>query len=217
MKIAIIDDHKLFRDGLKSLFSKSNVSIVAEAINGVDLIDKLKSLNKVLIPDIFIVDVNMPIMDGFETVDWLRTNYPDKGIIILSMRSDTDTVLRMVRLGVKSYLTKDINVDILLNAIKMVQNQQFYFPEEITSIIVNSLQEDKKNEKQNIKLSELSEREIQFMKQIATEKTYKEIAIEMKISLRTVDGYRDALFSKLNVNTRVGLAFMAIKFGLVSI
>lgn len=217
MKIAIIDDHKLFREGLKSLFSKSNNSIVVEAINGIDLINKLKSLSKVLIPDIFVVDVNMPLMDGFETVEWLRSNYPKKGIIVLSMRNDTDTVLRMVRLGVKSYLTKDINVDVLLNAIKMVENQQFYFPEEITSLIVNSLQENKNDKKQNIKLSELSEREIQFLKLVATEKTYKEIAFEMEISLRTVDGYREALFSKLNVNTRIGLAFMAVKFELVSI
>jgi DNA-binding NarL/FixJ family response regulator len=215
MLIGIVDDHKIVRDGLKMLLPQNEFSVTLEAENGADMIEKIKGLTRSKFPDVFIIDVNMPVMDGFETVSWLRSKYPNVNVIILSMKDDSDSVLRMVRLGVKSYLPKISSIEELLNAIRIVYEQKFYFPEEITNIIVKGHQQNDSPTNSDIKLSSLSEREIQILKLFCTEKTYQEIAGEMNISSRTVDGYKEALFRKLRVKSRVGLVFTALKNNLV--
>lgn len=215
MRIGIVDDHKIIRDGLKMILPENEFTVTLEAENGIDMIEKIKLLTKSTFPEIFIIDVNMPIMDGFETVSWLRSKYSNINIIILSMYEDTDSILRMVKLGVKSYLSKRISTNVLLNAIRTVYEQKFYFPEEVTSVIVKGYQENTSPDNSEFKLSNLSEREIQILKLFCTEKSYQEIASEMNLSIRTIEGYRESLFSKLKVKTRVGLVFTALKNNLL--
>jgi len=216
MNIGIVDDHKLFRDGVRMAIENSDVKVTLEAENGEDLLKKLKSIGKAQRPSVLLLDINMPIMDGFETANWLRLNHPEIKVIILTMIDSAEAVLRMIKLDVKSYLTKVCSSETLLKAIRAVNDGGDYFPERITNIIVNSLRETN-SKKSDIKASDLSEREIQFLKLIATEKNYGEIAEEMRISQRTVDGYREELFAKLHVKTRVGLALKAVKIGVASI
>lgn len=215
-KVALIDDHLLFRSGLASILSSNQIEVVLDAENGADMIEKLKQLKKSCLPNIFIVDINMPIMDGFETVSWLNQNYPECKLIILTMYNEPEIVMKMIRLGVKSYLTKNLSPSELFQAISLVNDNKFYFPNEITGIIVSSNQSLKESIDRTTRLS-LTEREVQLLQLMCTEMTYKEIADKLHVSPRTVDVYRDNLFAKLNVKSRAGLILKAIKMNLITI
>jgi len=216
MNIGIVDDHEIFRDGLKTLLPPDEMKITLEAENGIDMIDKLKTIQKEKIPDVLLVDIKMPVMDGYETVDWLLSHFPQINIIALTMFDNEDSILRMVKLGVKSYLTKNVNRKELLTAIRTVNDGHHYFTDKVTRFIVQSVQQQIKSTNSEIKINDLSEKEIKFLKLVCTEKTYSEIAAEMQLSLRTIDGYRESLFTKLNVKSRTGLVLFASKNQLVS-
>ena len=216
-KIAIVDDHSLIRSGLAALIGSSNFNLILEAENGRDMIEKINKIPKTSFPDVIIVDISMPKMDGFETVAWLKKNYPSINIIVLTMRTSTEDVMKMVKLGVKSYIPKDATTVDLLKAIEDVSRNKFYFPSEITEIIVASHQLTENSNKTNTLVSLLTVRELEFLTLASSELTYKEIADSMGVSPRTVDAFRDALFEKLGVKTRVGLALMAVKHNLISL
>jgi two-component system, NarL family, invasion response regulator UvrY len=217
IKIAIVDDHVLFQSGLTSLFKGSgNIEVVLVAENGQDMIDKLRGLKKINFPDVFVIDVNMPVMNGIDTVQWLSQNYPDSRIVMLTMIDKPETVMKLVKLGVKSYLTKDKSPSELINAISLANENKFFFPDEITGIIIASHQSSNDATVKSSNTPSLTEREIKFLKLSCTEMTYSEIAREMNVSPRTVDAFRDSLFEKLNVKTRVGLALTAMKLKLVT-
>lgn len=138
VKIALVDDHQMFLDALSALLegNKKNIKIVLTAQNGQDMIAKLKDLKKQDFPDVFIIDVNMPFMNGIETVQWLQQNRPEAKVAIVTMSNKPEIILELVKLGVKSYLTKDKSPTDLLSAISLVSQDKFYFPDEITEIIV---------------------------------------------------------------------------------
>jgi DNA-binding NarL/FixJ family response regulator len=150
----------------------------------------------------------MPVMDGFQTADWLQKNHPEVLVMVLSMQNDEQSVIRMVRNGAKSYLLKNSHPRELESALLKLVENGFYYPEWASKIIFSSI-----NKTSNEALSKLTEREKEFLKYTITEKSYKEIAELMFCSPRTVESYRDNLFEKLNLKTRVGLAVYAIKNG----
>ncbi|RVU01428.1 response regulator transcription factor [Mucilaginibacter limnophilus] len=202
IKIALVDDHRLFRSGIVSLISNfKGYSILFEASDGEDLIRKISPKNK---PDIILLDINMPGMDGISTAQWLRNNYPEVCVIVLSMFEDAEKVLAMVRIGVKGYLLKDAEPQEFENALKRVAGGEVYYPEFVTRHLINSFNESTPDIK-------LNGRELEFLRLAGTELTYKEIADQMCVSARTVDGYRDQLFEKLQIKSRVGLVLYAIK------
>ncbi|MBD1393512.1 response regulator transcription factor [Mucilaginibacter glaciei] len=208
IQIALVDDHRLFRSGLVSLINSfSGYTIMLEAANGEELSRKLSPKFK---PDIILLDLNMPVMAGTQTAQWLRANYPDICIIILSMFEDADKVLNMVKLGVKGYLLKDAEPHEFEQALKKVAQGELYYPEFVTRHLVN-------NFNRGVDPIKLNNRELEFLKLAGTELTYKEIADQMCISARTVDGYRDQLFEKLQIKSRVGLVLYAIKNNLVQL
>jgi DNA-binding NarL/FixJ family response regulator len=208
IRIALVDDHRLFRSGIASLIDDfDSYTIIFEAGDGEEMIQKI---NPKLKPHIILLDINMPRMNGIITARWLRDNHPDINIIVLSMFEDAEKVLTMVRMGVKGYLLKDAEPNEFEDALHKVSQNEVYYPEFVTRHLVDSINTD-------FNLAKLNSREVEFLKLAATELTYKEIADHMCISSRTVDGYRDQLFEKLQIKSRIGLVLYAIKHKLIDL
>jgi DNA-binding NarL/FixJ family response regulator len=208
IQIALVDDHRLFRSGIASLINNfDNYNVLFEAGDGEELIAKVSSKLK---PDIVLLDINMPVKNGMAVAQWLRNNYPEIRVIVLSMYDDDEKVLAMLRLGVKGYLLKDAEPFEFEEALLKVSKGEVYYPDFVTRLVLNSFSQAD-NE------VVLHPREMEFLRFAGTELTYKEIADHMSVSVRTVDGYRDALFEKLQIRNRVGLVLYAIKNKLIEL
>jgi len=208
LQIVLVDDHRLFRSGIASLINKfPKYKILFEAGDGEELMRKLTPKVQ---PDIILLDINMPKKDGIATAQWIRDTYPDIKIIVLSMFEDADKVLQMMKIGVKGYILKDAEPVEFEKALQKVSEGDVYYPEFVTRYLIQNFN----IQAESIKLNT---REIEFLKLAGSELTYKEIAEQMCISARTVDGYRDQLFEKLNVKSRVGLVLYAIKNKLIDL
>lgn len=206
--IAIVDDHVLIAQALKGIISGfENFKVLFECENGKDLVQKLTTGNA--IPDIVLLDISMPEMNGFETALWLKQNHPEVKVMVLSMQNDSQSVVKMLKNGAKSYLLKNSHPKDLETALNKLITDGYFYPEWASKIIFSSLNNNTKSEN----LSKLTEREKEFLKYTITEMSYKEIAQLMHCSPRTVESYRDSLFEKLDVKSRVGLAVYALKNG----
>lgn len=206
--IVIVDDHILIAKALEGIignFSEFEVIYVSE--NGKDLIQKFEEGNA--IPDIILLDISMPIMDGFETAAWLTKNHPDVKIMALSMQGDDNSVIKMIKSGAKGYLLKNTHPRALETALTRLNSDGFFYPDWASKIIFSNLNKETESE---IAIK-ISDREKEFLKYTVTELSYKEIADRMCCSPRTVESYRDQLCEKLDLKTRVGLAVFAIKNG----
>lgn len=214
--IGLVDDHKLFRKGLISLIEMvgNHYTVSFEADNGLDLQEKLK---KTSAPDIIILDINMPGMDGYETITWLSRNHPLTKVLVVSMIEKDETIVRMLKLGVKGYLSKDVEPKELGEALHAVMHKGYYYTDFITGKLVHSLQLGTENGLSANGHHPINDREMEFLKLACSELTYNEIAAKMFLSPKTIDGYRNALFEKLNVKSRVGLALFAVKNGIVQL
>ena len=214
--LALVDDHTLFRKGLISLIEMvdTNYSILFEANNGTDLQKKIDANQQ---PDIVLMDINMPGMDGFASVQWLADNFPLVKILVVSMVEKEETIVRMLKMGVKGYLCKDVEPRELGEALQAVLNKGFYYTDFITGKLVHALKNDKDDDAGNGYLKLMSEQEKIFLQYACSELTYNEIAAKMFLSPKTIDGYRNSLFEKLQVKSRVGLALFAVKHGLVAL
>jgi two-component system, NarL family, invasion response regulator UvrY len=212
-KVGLVEDHILIRDAIANMvrtFEEFTVTIVAD--NGKDFIEKI---NKGNMPEILLLDLNMPEMDGHATIHWLSKNHPEIKILVLTMY-DAETLIHLIKAGVRGFLKKDVQPGELRQALQCVLANGTYCSHTITGRLFNLMKNHgTKNSAWGTVI--LNENEISFLKMVATEMTYKEIAQQMKISPRTVDNYRDALFIKLNVKSRVGLAMYAVKSGIVTI
>ncbi len=211
--IVLVDDHVLLRNGLASIVSSLGHTVLFEADNGRDFCDKLDENN---LPELVLLDINMPVMDGYETCRWLSQHHPDIKVLALSMYDNEASVIAMLKEGAKGYLLKDSDPKQLSAALQDIQKKGYYYSDMVSGKLIHALHQSN-NEITLKKSSVLSTREMDFLKYSCSELTYKEIADKMCVSPRTVDGYRDALFEKLDVKTRVGLAIYAIKNGIVDI
>ncbi|MFT3826739.1 MAG: response regulator transcription factor [Chitinophagaceae bacterium] len=209
IQVAVADDHKLLRKALAQLINSfDGYTVLFEADNGNEIKNQL---SKHIIPDIVLLDVNMPDMDGYETAKWIYKNYPQVKVLALSMFSDESTIIRMLRLGAKGYIMKNTEPEELKEALDSVMQKDFYLSEYISGKIISGLHRDIDMPEQPVSLSE---KEKEFLKWVCSELTYKDIAAKMFVSPRTVDDYRNSLFEKLKVKTRVGLVMYAIRNGL---
>jgi DNA-binding NarL/FixJ family response regulator len=217
IKLAVVDDHKLFRDGLTELINGfSEYKVIIEADNGSDFIQQLKTKG---LPEIILLDINMKEMDGFETADWLKVHHPQIKILVLSMYENENAIIRMIKAGAKGYVLKDIRKKELEQALSSLVTKGYYYTDLVTGKlihIINTVDETKPG--QSLKdIVSINPKEIEFLKLACTEITYKEIAEKMCLSVHTIDGYRDALFEKLDIKSRVGLVLYAIKNKIVHI
>jgi len=210
--VILTDDHVLLRNGLASLVKSLGHTVLFEADNGKDFI---KKFNPAVTPDIVLMDINMPEMDGFETTLWLKQNHPKIKVVALSMYDNESAIIRMMKCGAKGYILKDSDPSELKEAIDSLLNKGYYYSELVNSKIMQAINNFDDANSDIKTLVQISEKETEFLKMICTELTYKEIADKLKISPRTVDNYRDNLFEKLHVKTRVGLAMFAAKNGIV--
>ncbi|KQT20619.1 two-component system response regulator [Chryseobacterium sp. Leaf405] len=204
--IVIVDDHVLIAKALEGIIDNFyDFEVIYVAENGRDLIQKFENNSK--IPDIILMDISMPIMDGFETVLWLKENHPEIKVMALSMQGDDKSVIKMIKNGAKGYLLKNTNPKELENALTKMNSEGFFYPEWASKIIFSNMNNE---ESKSVKISD---REKEFLTYTVTELSYKEIADKMCCSPRTVESYRDQLCDKLDLKTRVGLAVFAIKNG----
>lgn len=210
--IALVDDHILLRSGLASIIkSFEGYSVLFEANNGKEFIEQLK---KHPTPDIVLLDINMPEMNGMETAKWMKENIPDVRILVLSVMDTDAVIISMLKHGARGYILKDSKPTIFKQALDNIRDSGFFMNELVSNKMLNYVQHDDDKGQSIYQVSQLTDNEKTFLHLSCTEMTYKEIAEKMKISPRTVDGYRDHLLKKLNVQSRVGLVIFAIKYGL---
>jgi len=212
--VALADDHALIRNGLAGLINTfDGYKVIFQAGNGQEFIDNLLPAN---LPDLVLMDINMPKKDGYETTRWLKQNYPEVKVLALSMYDNENAIIRMLKCGARGYILKDAEPADLKRALTDIMNKGFYYSDLVTGHLIHSMQKMDEDAETRTTFN-LSDRDIEFLNYICTELTYKEIADKMFLSPRTVDGYRDALFDKLNIKTRVGLAIYAIKNNIVTL
>ncbi|MEN2416135.1 response regulator transcription factor [Flavobacterium mesophilum] len=203
-KIIIVDDHQLFSQSLELLINSfKDFEVINRFENGKVFLSFLNDHPDTEV-DLILLDVNMPVLDGVSTMKWLKENKPDLKVIALSVNDDEEVIIKMITNGAKGYLLKDTSPEIFKDAITSVIEKGFYFTELVSGMLVKKANDDSK--KINLK-----EKEIVFIKHACTEKTYKEIASEMCLSPKTIDGYRECLFDKLEIKTRIGLVLYAVK------
>lgn len=206
--IALVDDHSLLRGTLASLINSfEGFSVLFEADNGKEFIEHLKQPP---LPDIVLLDITMPEMNGFETAAWIKKNMPSIKILVLSMMDKETAIISMLKEGARGYLLKDSKPAVFRQALNDIRDKGFYMNELVSNKMLNYVTGEDKD-KEIIESYHLTEKEITFLKFACTEMAYKEIADKMKLSQRTVEGYRDDLFKKLDVVSRVGLVLFAIK------
>ena len=208
--IGLVDDHQLFLKSLISLIEKfAGMEIALEALNGERLLARLASMPAV--PDIILLDVNMPVMDGAKTAAVISEKYPAIKLVALSMKDDDTSIINMIKAGCCAYLLKDIHPDELERALWEIYKTGYYNAD------VSNVNYRRLILKTKAEPAVFTEREMTFLKLACSDLTYRQIAAEMILSERTIDGYREALFEKLNVQSRVGMVLEALRRELVSL
>lgn len=212
IKLALADDHNLFRKGVEELIEDfENMEVLYSVENGKELIRKLSVANT--LPDICLLDINMPEMNGFDTAKEIKDKWPDIKILAVSVYDSEFNILGMLRAGAGGYILKDSQPYVLRLAIESLYEHGYYHSELVTGKILHQFMSKPKEQSS----AAMNDNEIQFLKLCCSELTYKEIADIMKISHRTIDGYRDQLFLKLNIKSRTGLVMYALKTGIATL
>ena len=212
VRVFLVDDHLLLRDGIRRLVEQMDgYEVCGQASSGTEFVRLVMQGN---VPHLVLLDLNMPLMNGEETAMWLKSHHPQVRIIALSMYDDDRHVIRMIRAGASGYLLKNISPAELHTALDQVRSGVFYCNQFVTMAMHKNIVSDPDDV---AKLYSLHERHLEFLRLCATELTYKEIAHRMNLSVRTVDGYRDELFDRLKVRSRIGLVLFALRNGLADV
>lgn len=210
IKIIISDDHKLIREGLANLLEESEeIHILAEAENGKEVVEMAKKHK----PDIILMDVSMPLLNGVEATREIKKVLPGIKIIALTMHSDNYYIKAMLEAGASGYIFKNSNHNQLIEAISTVYKGKKYLSDEITEILIKGyLKKDREDFLENEE--ELTERELEIIKLIASGKSTKEIAEELFISIKTIGTHKQKIYKKLKINSTAEITKYAIKRGL---
>lgn len=208
--IAIVDDHTLMSKALENMIMENpQYSVIMNHPNGEDFISAIEKASE--LPAVVLMDINMPYKNGIETTEWLTEHHPDIKVIALTMEDDEKVLIKMLKAGAKGYLLKDMQPSILFQAIDTVFDKGSFYTDFVAQKLLKVRTEDLKTASL---LSELKDREKEFIKWACSELTYKEIADKMFLSPKTIDGYRDSVFTKLEIKNRVGLVLFALKHDL---
>jgi DNA-binding NarL/FixJ family response regulator len=203
--VVVVDDHYLLSQAIGGMVQEfENFNVLYLCKNGQELLDKL--IDPKNIPDVVLMDIKMPILNGIETTEQLKKKYPDVKVLALSIEEDEYTILKMLRAGARGYLMKDTKKEILQEALIKVLEDGHYYTNTVSQILMESLDKEAN--------TEIKDRELEFIKLACTEMNYKEIADIMCCSYKTVEGYRDSLYKKLGIKNRIGLVLFAIHHNL---
>lgn len=213
IKVALVDDHILLRNALAGLIDNfGDCQVICQSDNGKDFIQQLSPET---MPDVVVLDLNMPEMNGYETAEYLQRKFPHIHVLMLTMYDSELSLIRLLQIGVKGFLKKDIHPSELKFAIHSVVQAGYYYSNHTTGKLVNLFRTNS-NHKATLQNTMLSEPELLFLKLACSDLTYKEIAQKMDLNPRAVDNIRDQLFTKLDVQSRVGLVMMALKNGIIT-
>jgi two-component system, NarL family, invasion response regulator UvrY len=212
--IAIADDHALFRKGLIALIRSlgDEYAVLFEAGSGNEFIQKLQELQTE--PHIAVIDINMPGKNGFETVAWLNEHRPQIKVLVVSMLDKEEIMVRMLRMGIKGYLSKDVEPEVLKQAIDSIMYKGFYYTDFITGRLLHDLQKESSSKSTQ---PVLTDRETEILQWMCTELSYKEIAAKVNLSVKTIDIYKDTLCKKTGSISRIGLVMYAIKNKIIQV
>jgi DNA-binding NarL/FixJ family response regulator len=214
IRVVIADDHEIFREGLEVLFKKQNdIELVGEAGNGRELINITEQLH----PDVVITDIKMPVTDGIEATKYLTDKHPEIGIIALSMFDDENLIVDMLEAGAKGYLIKNAHKHEILAAIRTVYNQENYFCNHSTVKLAKMIGKSRFNSSRPSDKPEFNEKEKEVIRHICEELSNKEIASNLHLSIRTIEGYREKILEKMNVKNTAGIVVFAIKHGIYKV
>lgn len=212
LKVIIADDHVLFRAGVKTALSlKKDIRIIGEADNGQQLLHLLKHLQ----PDVILLDIQMPIMDGITALPEIKKLYPEIRIIMLTMHNDHSMISRLMELGANAYLTKNSDSEVIYEAIKTCYTNEYYFNDLTNKALLDGLRTKRNADTFAPAEIKLSDKEKHILKLMCEEKSTKEIADMVDLSPRTVEAIRDKLKSKTGVKSMAGLVIYAIKSGII--
>jgi len=204
--IVIVDDHVLIAQALATMISGiPNFDVLYVCGTGREMIEKFKQPKN--IPDLVILDVQMPVMDGYAVAEWLTGNHPEIISIALSMQDDDEKIIKMIRAGAKGYLLKSIQQKELALALTTLIKDGIFYSAKVSKILANDYS------KKQVVQRALSDKEKELLPQLCSDLTYKEIAVALFLSPRTVEGYANNIMEKLNVRNRIGLVILAAKKG----
>ncbi len=214
INLAIADDHKIFREGLKATLEDcTDLNLIFEAGNGIELVKQLA----VKSPDVVLMDIKMPEMDGMQATAYIHENFSHVKVLALSMYNEDKYILNMMKAGASGYLLKNAEPQEIVDAIFTVYKKGFYFNEHLSITLIKQLMEKSTHNSRGKEETELNEREIEVLKLICQEKQNTEIADKLFLSVRTVEGYRTKLFEKTGSKNIVGLVIYAIKKGIIDV
>jgi len=214
IKLLLVDDHPIVLEGIKSrLSAQDDLEVVGEAADGQEALRKAKELR----PDLVLMDISMPNMNGLEAVTMLRKRVPDSKILILTMHDNREYIARIIRLGARGYLLKDTSPAELIRAIKLIHAGEVFFSPAVSRVLLDELANGKKGKSPSAKAAALSEREREVLVLIADGRSNKEIAARLGVGVRTVETHRERIMRKLNIRTVAGLTKFAIANGMVEL
>jgi len=213
IRIALVDDHELFRKGMAAILNANeNLEVISEAGNGHDFLQGLAEGNP---PDVVLLDLEMPVMNGLQTLTQLRKQMPDIKVILLTMHSDEKFVLHFMESGANGYLLKDSKPQEVEAAILKVAKSGFYFSDAVSHVLLNGVKQKNQSPPTLPGQEPLAEREIEVLKLLCLELTTAEIGEKLFLSPRTIEGYRKSLFEKTGARNVAGLVLFAVRIGLV--
>ena len=212
IKVALADDHKIFRDGIKmALKGKEYLKLLWEAEDGKDLMHKMKMKR----PDVLLMDIRMPEMDGVNAIGVLRKEYDDVRIIVLTMYDDQEMISKMLELGANAYLTKTSDPEEIYQAILTCMNEDFYFNDLVNKAVLSKLQTKKQVRQFYPNPVKFSEKELRILKLLAEDKTTEEISKEVFLSPRTIETIRQSMKTKVGAKTIAGLIMYGMRNKLI--
>jgi two-component system, NarL family, invasion response regulator UvrY len=206
INVGYAEDHHAVRKGIVSLIEESgDIKVTLEGSDGKDLLDKLSLCEQ--LPDVLLMDLNMPVMNGFDLLKEIRKRWPNIPALVLTSFYQEYYIMQMIRLGARGYLLKSTDPEHIIDGIRKVYEYGYYYNESLSGKMVSGLVAEK------FKAPVLNEREIELLRHVCSDYSYADIARLMQTTYKTVDGIRMRLCTKLQINSRIGLVLAAIRFG----